>query len=109
VAWDELLAPDWPRLRAVPERDVIHRAGLLAACGWSRAFGSLTAGLRWAPDGRIEIQTLAGPSHRIQGACLTLVPNGFGGEWLSLDPALAGQPARPGTSALARLAPLGET
>jgi len=85
AAWNELLAPDWPRLRAILERDVIHRAGLLAAYGWRRAFGSLTAGLRW-DAGRIEIRTLTGPSHRIKGAVLTLVPNGFGGERLSLDP-----------------------
>ena len=85
AAWNELLAPDWPRLRGILERDVIHRAGLLATYGWRRAFGSLTAGLHW-DAGRIEIRTLTGPSHRIQGAQLTLVPNGFGGGWLSLDP-----------------------
>jgi len=85
AAWNELLAPDWPRLRGILERDVIHRAGLLAAYGWGRAFGSLTDGLRWEA-GQIQIRTLTGPSHRIQGAELTLVPNGFGGQWLSLDP-----------------------
>jgi hypothetical protein len=31
VAWDELLAPEWPVLRAVLERDIVHRAGQLAA------------------------------------------------------------------------------
>jgi DNA-binding transcriptional ArsR family regulator len=85
AAWNELLAPEWPRLRGILERDVIHRAGLLATYGWRRAFGSLTTDLHWE-DGRIEIRTLTGPSHRIQGARLTLVPNGFGGGWLSLDP-----------------------
>ena len=63
AAWNELLAPDWPRLRGILERDVIHRAGLLATYGWRRAFGSLTAGLHW-DAGRIEIRTLTGPSHR---------------------------------------------
>ena len=102
AAWDELLAPDWPRLRAVLERDVIHRAGLLAAYGWARAFESLTVDLRWKSQGRIEIHGLTGPSHRIQGAALTLVPNGFSGGWLSLDPPRAyafHYPAR-GTAAL---------
>jgi hypothetical protein len=86
AAWSELLAPHWPRLRGILERDVIHRAGLLAAYGWKRAFGSLAAGLHWEADGRIAIPALTGPSHRVQGAELTLVPNGFGGTWLSLDP-----------------------
>ncbi|UZI29547.1 hypothetical protein OH133_16160 [Streptomyces sp. VB1] len=26
-AWDELLAPDWPQLRAICERDIVHRVG----------------------------------------------------------------------------------
>jgi len=102
AAWSELLAPDWPRLRGILERDVIHRGGLLAAYGWNRAFGSLAAGLHWEADGRIAIPALTGPSHRIEGAELTLVPNGFGGSWLSLDPPRAyafHYPAR-GTAAL---------
>jgi DNA-binding transcriptional ArsR family regulator len=109
AAWNELLAADWPRLRGILERDVIHRAGLLAAYGWKRAFGSLAAGLRWEADGRIGIPALTGPSHRIQGAELTLVPNGFGGEWLSLDPPRAyalHYPAR-GAAALREAAPPG--
>ena len=107
AAWTQLLAPDWPRLRAILERDVIHRAGLLATYGWARAFDSLADDLRWKTDGRIEIHTLTGPSHRIQGARLTLVPNGFAGHWLSLDPPHAyafHYPAR-GTAALWEAAP----
>jgi DNA-binding transcriptional ArsR family regulator len=64
----------------------LHRAGLLATYGWAGALDSLAVDLRWRPDGKIEIRELTGPSHRIQGAHLTLVPNGFGGEWLALDP-----------------------
>lgn len=86
AAWQRLLAPDWPKLRAIGERDVVHRAGLLATYGWARALDSLAIDLRWKADGRIEIHRLTGPSHRIQGARLTLVPISFGGEWLALDP-----------------------
>jgi len=102
AAWTQLLAPDWPRLRAILERDVIHRAGLLVTYGWARAFDSLADDVRWKTDGRIEIHALTGPSHRIRGASLTLVPNGFAGQWLSLDPPHAyafHYPAR-GTAAL---------
>ena len=107
AAWTQLLAPDWPRLRAILERDIIHRAGLLATYGWARAFDSLAVDLRWKTDGRIEIHALTGPSHRIQGARLTLVPNGFAGQWLSLDPPRAyalHYPAR-GTAGLWEAAP----
>ena len=99
--------PDWPRLRAILERDVIHRAGLLATYGWARAFESLAVDLRWTADGRVEIRALTGPSHHIRGARLTLVPNGFAGQWLSLDPPHAyafHYPAR-GTAALWEAAP----
>ena len=105
AAWNEVLAPDWPSLRGILERDVIHRAGLLAAYGWKRAFGSL-ADLHWE-DGRIVIPALTGPSHRIQGGELTLVPNSFGGGWLSLDPPHAyalHYPAR-GAAAVQQAAP----
>jgi DNA-binding transcriptional ArsR family regulator len=86
AAWTQLLAPDWLRMRAILERDVIHRAGLLVTYGWARAFESLAVDLRWKTDGRLEVHALSGPSHRIRGAALTLVPNGFAGKWLSLDP-----------------------
>ena len=37
-AWHTLLAPDWARLRAICERDVVHRAGVLGRAGWAAAF-----------------------------------------------------------------------
>ena len=76
-------------------------------CGWARAFDSLTVDLGWKTNGRIEIHALTGPSHRIQGARLTPVPNGFAGQWLSLDPPRAyafHYPAR-GTAGLREAAP----
>jgi hypothetical protein len=38
AAWTALIEPEWPRLRAVLERDVVQRAGRLAAygCGGTR-------------------------------------------------------------------------
>ncbi|MBT2224766.1 helix-turn-helix transcriptional regulator [Nonomuraea sp. NEAU-A123] len=39
--WTELLAPDWPRLRALLERDIVRRAGRLAGYGWAEVFGRL--------------------------------------------------------------------
>ena len=46
-AWHELLAPDWSRLRAVCERDVVHRVGVIGERGWKEAVEGLDEGLVW--------------------------------------------------------------
>jgi len=86
LAWRELLAPDWSTLRAVLERDVVARAGQLAIYGWARALGDLGPDVRWRPGGWIELRDMRGPSHRLPGTGLRLVPSAFGGRWLCLDP-----------------------
>jgi DNA-binding transcriptional ArsR family regulator len=53
-AWRELLAPDWPQLRAICERDAVHRAGELGRLGWAGALRGLHADVRWRA-GTIEI------------------------------------------------------
>ena len=58
VAWQFLLEPQWPALRAILERDVVHRAGQLAASGWAAALADLTSHLRWHA-GRIECGQVA--------------------------------------------------
>jgi DNA-binding transcriptional ArsR family regulator len=84
--WAITLAPIWPRLRAVLERDVIRRAGLLGTYGWARALTGLRSDMRWHPDGRIELRGISGLSHRLDGAQLRFVPTVFPGNWLSLNP-----------------------
>lgn len=54
TAWHGLLAADWLQLRAICERDVVHRAGLLSRAGWAAAIDGLDKRLRWR-DGGIEI------------------------------------------------------
>ncbi|MFJ8431652.1 ArsR/SmtB family transcription factor [Kitasatospora sp. NPDC094019] len=46
-AWNELLAPDWSRLRAICERDVVHRVGVIGERGWREAIEGLDRGLVW--------------------------------------------------------------
>jgi DNA-binding transcriptional ArsR family regulator len=53
VAWRALLEPEWPTLRLILERDVVYRAGQLAARGWAAALADLTPHLQWR-DGCIE-------------------------------------------------------
>lgn len=50
AAWDRLLADDWPALRAVCERDVVHRADQITRIGWRSATRDLHPGLSWAGD-----------------------------------------------------------
>ncbi|MCC9309822.1 winged helix-turn-helix domain-containing protein [Kitasatospora sp. RB6PN24] len=76
-AWHALLAPDWPRLRAICERDVVHRAGRLGRHGWAAALAGLHPRLRWH-DGGIEVlgrsRTRVVP---LAGEGLLLVPSVF--------------------------------
>jgi Helix-turn-helix domain/Family of unknown function (DUF5937) len=75
-AWTTLLAPDWPRLRVICERDVLHRSAELGRAGWAAAFAGLPH-VRWR-DGGIEIARLAvAEPIPVAGAGLLLVPSVF--------------------------------
>ena len=76
AAWHELVAPHWPQLRAICERDVVHRAGELGRGGWAAALDGLHDAVRWRADG-IEIARFTGGSVPVGGAGLTLVPSVF--------------------------------
>jgi helix-turn-helix protein/uncharacterized protein DUF5937 len=75
-AWHELLAPDWPRLRTICERDVVHRSAELSRAGWAAAFTGIPR-VRWHAGG-IEVSGLSirGP-HTVGGGGLLMVPSVF--------------------------------
>jgi len=76
-AWYELLAADWPQLRALCERDVVHRAGQLSSSGWAAALDGLHPRVRWR-DGAIEVlRTAADQTVPLGGHGLLLVPSVF--------------------------------
>jgi DNA-binding transcriptional ArsR family regulator len=75
TAWHELVAPDWPTLRSVLERDVVHRGALLSSGGWHAAFAGLHQRLRWH-EGVIELGGMEG-TYPLAGAGLLLVPSVF--------------------------------
>ncbi|PGH41696.1 transcriptional regulator [Micromonospora sp. WMMA1996] len=50
VWFDEAIAPDWPRMRALLDADVTYRAAQLAESGAGRFFGQLHPSLRWLGD-----------------------------------------------------------
>ena len=77
AAWHELLAADWPQLRALCERDVVHRAGQLSESGWVAALDGLHPRVRWR-QGAIEM--LQSAEHRtvvLGGQGLLFVPSVF--------------------------------
>ncbi|MFC1412177.1 ArsR/SmtB family transcription factor [Streptacidiphilus sp. N1-12] len=77
LAWHTLLARDWPQLRAICERDVVHRAGLLGRSGWAAALDGLHPQVRWR-DGGVEVLRRLSGTHTV----------GLGGEGLLLIPSV---------------------
>ena len=76
ATWDALVAPDWPLLLAITERDVLHRADLLARGGWAAALDGMHPGLRWEDGG---LTVLARPAERVvlDGRGLVFSPSVF--------------------------------
>ncbi|MFJ5834839.1 winged helix-turn-helix domain-containing protein [Streptomyces sp. NPDC093089] len=77
-AWHELLAADWPQLRAICERDVVHRVGVIGEHGWVTVIESLHPGIAWRVGG-IEIGFLRGGTVRLAGDGLLVIPSVFVG------------------------------
>ncbi|MEN1889689.1 winged helix-turn-helix domain-containing protein [Streptomyces mirabilis] len=77
-AWHELLAADWPQLRAICERDVVHRVGVIGEHGWAATIESLHPGVAWRAGG-IEIGFFRGGTVRLAGDGLLLIPSVFVG------------------------------
>ncbi|WP_336207848.1 ArsR/SmtB family transcription factor [Nonomuraea sp. LPB2021202275-12-8] len=77
AVWDELVAPDWPQLRALLERDIVQRAGRLAVYGWADVFAKLGIELV-SESGRILLCPPGGTPYRPGGVGMVLMPNAFG-------------------------------
>ncbi|MEE1806460.1 ArsR/SmtB family transcription factor [Streptomyces sp. BE133] len=76
-AWHELLAPDWPKLRAICERDVVHRVGVIGEHGWAATIESLHPSITWQAGG-IEIGHFPRVGTvRLAGDGLLLIPSAF--------------------------------
>ncbi|MFI0356084.1 DUF5937 family protein [Actinomadura sp. 9N407] len=77
TAWRELLAPGWPQLRAICERDVVHRAGRLGQGGWEAALADLNARVRWRDRGVEILRTHGRETVAVGGRGLLLIPSVF--------------------------------
>ncbi|MFF5259602.1 DUF5937 family protein [Actinomadura viridis] len=77
AAWRELLAPSWPQLRAICERDVLHRSGRLGQGGWEAALDDLAAQVRWRDRGIEILHITARETVPLGGRGLLLIPAVF--------------------------------
>lgn len=75
-AWHELLAPDWPQLRTICERDVVHRVGVIGEHGWATTIESLHPSIAWRAGG-IEIGHFRDGTVRLAGDGLLVIPSVF--------------------------------
>jgi DNA-binding transcriptional ArsR family regulator len=76
MAWTALIAPDWPQLQAIIERDVVHRAGQLTRLGWAGAVTGMHDSVLWH-NGTVEIRERANDQARLDGRGLLFVPSVF--------------------------------
>ena len=76
AAWQELLAPEWPVLRAILERDLVYRAGQLTFRGWAAALDGLHPRLSWQQD-HIECAGIPANDAALAGRGLLFVPSVF--------------------------------
>ncbi|MDP4502892.1 winged helix-turn-helix domain-containing protein [Nonomuraea turcica] len=76
--WTEIVSHEWPRFRAILQRDVAQRAGRLAAYGWQSALEDLSPRVHWRRGGRIELEmrSISGP-RRLGGKGLLFLPSAF--------------------------------
>jgi hypothetical protein len=75
--FDRALAPHWPRIRAVVEGDVLHRARRLADGGALHGFADIDPSVRWS-DGVLEIDKRAEQDVDLADRGLLFVPSVFG-------------------------------
>lgn len=81
--WDDHVAPDWGRRREALEREVMYRAGLLAAFGWPSALEGMSRRSRWVGSDSIRFSDQPGADRFIGDEGLQFVPVTLeNGTWL---------------------------
>lgn len=85
--WEEHVLPDWTRRRALLERDISYRAGLLAAYGWPRALQQMNRRSAWVGADAIRFSHQPGPDRVVGEDGMLFVPICVTtGTWLSEEP-----------------------
>ncbi|MBC9711402.1 winged helix-turn-helix transcriptional regulator [Streptomyces sp. TRM66268-LWL] len=76
-AWHVLIAPDWPRLRALLEADIAYHSRVLAAVGFRAMLGELNPNLRWHGSTLTIVSSLGEYERELHGEGLVLMPSVF--------------------------------
>lgn len=85
--WAEFVEPDWQRRRAVMERDIRHRAGVIAVSGWRSALEGMAPGVQWVGHDAIRFSTQNYADRHIGSDGLVFVPHtGLSGQWTCESP-----------------------
>lgn len=80
--WTQFVQPDWPRRRAIMERDIHYRVGTIAVDGWRQALDGMARGLHWVGPDIIQFSTQTHPDRLIGDDGLVFVPHtGPNGQW----------------------------
>ena len=74
--WDRALAPHWPRIRAVLEGDILHRARQMADGGADRLFADVDSTVSWS-DGVLRIEKPFEETLDLEDRGLVFVPSVF--------------------------------
>jgi DNA-binding transcriptional ArsR family regulator len=74
--WQRLLAPDWPRVRALLEADILYRAQALTVSGPIEVFGDLHRDVRWH-EGSLLVDRPYEQKVDLEGRGLLLIPVAF--------------------------------
>jgi hypothetical protein len=76
TAWESLIEPYWPRLRALLDADISFRAGQLAGHGLRELLGGIDTRISWA-EGVIEIDDGLPGEFELRGRGLVLMPSAY--------------------------------
>jgi DNA-binding transcriptional ArsR family regulator len=85
--WVRFVEPDWPRRRAILERDIRHRAGVIAVSGWRHVLEGMASGVQWVGHDAIRFSTQTYADRHIGSDGLVFVPHtGLSGRWTCESP-----------------------
>lgn len=84
--WRGFVQPDWSRRRSVLERDIMYRAGILAAYGWQKAVEGITRQSVWVGKDAIRFSDQDFPDRTIDDGLIFVPQTAGNGSWTCEQP-----------------------